>query len=308
MAILPAKILLLEDNPGDARLLREALAEIPESTFELTYCETVAQCLDSLLKSKPDVVLSDLGLPDSHGMEAVRSIHSAAPDVPIVVLTGLDDESLAVQALQEGAQDYLVKGGIDGNSLWHALRYAMERQRVQLQVLNLSLIDDLTGLSNRRGFLSMGGHYLKLAYQTGQPVMLAFVDLDGLKRINDTFGHQEGNHAIVDASNVLKDCFRQSDILGRLGGDEFAALITNATNNSAETISGRIQQKVAALNAGTGRRYHLSFSIGVVTTDVAQPVELEQLLSQADALMYEEKRSKNYSRSRVEVGIDASSS
>ncbi len=109
MAILPTKILLLEDNPGDARLLREALAENPESTFELTYSETLAECLESLQNIKPDVILSDLGLPDSEGLEAVRSVHSAAPDVPIVVLTALDDESLAVQSLQEGAQDYLVK-------------------------------------------------------------------------------------------------------------------------------------------------------------------------------------------------------
>lgn len=303
MTIVPTKILLLEDNPGDARLLREALAESPESSFELTYSETVAECLESLQNSKPDVILSDLGLPDSEGLEAVRSIRSAAPDIPIVVLTALDDESLAVQSLQEGAQDYLVKGRIDGGSLWHAVRYAMERQRVQLQVLNLTLIDDLTGLNNRRGFLSLGGHHLKLACRTGKLFTLAFVDLDGLKRINDTFGHQEGNHAIVDASNILKHCFRQSDILARLGGDEFAALITDTTTNSAETIDHRIQQKVAALNASPGRRYDLSLSIGMVTADATQqPIDLQQLLSRADALMYEEKRSKAHSRALASGG------
>lgn len=297
MAMVLTKILLLEDNPGDARLLRESLAESPEFTFELTYSETVAACLESLQNSTPDVILSDLELPDSEGLETVRRVHGAAPDVPIVVLTALDDESLAVQSLQEGAQDYLVKGRIDGGSLWHGVRYAMERQRVQLQVLHLARIDDLTGLNNRRGFLSLGGHHLKLAYRTGKPFTVGFVDLDGLKRINDTFGHQEGNHAIVDASNILKDCFRQSDILARLGGDEFAALITDATNNSSETIAHRIQQKVAALNASPGRHYDLSLSIGMVTADATQqPPDLEQLLSQADALMYEEKRSKGHSR------------
>lgn len=296
MAIVPTKILLLEDNPGDARLLREALAESRESNFELTYSETVAECLESLHNNKPDVILSDLGLPDSEGLDAVRVVHSAAPDVPIVVLTALDDERAAVQSLQEGAQDYLVKGRIDGDSLWQAVRYAMERQRVQLQLLNLTLIDDLTGLNNRRGFLSMGGHHLKLACRTGEAVTLAFVDLDRLKQINDTFGHQEGNHAIVDASNILKDCFRQSDILARLGGDEFAALVTDATNASAETIAGRIRQKVAALNARPGRRYDLSLSVGMVTADATrQAIDLQQLLAEADALMYEEKRRKAHS-------------
>jgi two-component system cell cycle response regulator len=302
MPISPIKILLLEDNPGDARLLREALAEITESEFELTYCETVAQALESLRKHKPDVVLSDLGLPDSEGLEAVRSVHSAAPDIPIVVLTAMNDESLAVQSLQEGAQDYLVKGGIDGGSLWRALRYAMERQRVQLEVLNLALIDDLTGLNNRRGFLSLGRHHLKVAYRTRKPFLLVFVDLDGLKRINDTFGHQEGNHAIVDASNILKDSFRQSDILARLGGDEFAALIADAPDDSAETVTHRIQQKLASLNTSPGRRYDLSFSIGIVTSDTTQPTDLENLLSQADALMYEDKRNKPLSRTLASGG------
>src|SRR5713226_1017761 len=143
MPSLVTKILLVEDNPGDAHLLREALAEIGESRFEITHCETLAQAREFLAKNKSDVILSDLGLPDSQGLETVRHIHSAAPGVPVVVLTGLNDESFGSQALQEGAQDYLVKGHIDGRLLWRALRYAMERHRVQLGVLTLALIDDL---------------------------------------------------------------------------------------------------------------------------------------------------------------------
>jgi len=296
MPTLSTKILLVEDNPGDVRLLREALAEITESTFELTDCETVAQALEFLLKSKPDVVLSDLGLPDSQGLEAVRRIRSAAPEIPLVVLTALNDESLAVESLKEGAQDYLVKGRIDGGAIGHALRYAMERQRVQLELLSVAMIDDLTGLNNRRGFLSLGEHHVKLACRTGKPFLLAFIDLDGMKRINDTFGHQEGNHALVDTSNVLKDSFRQSDILARLGGDEFAALIVDASDSGTEAVIHRIQQKLASLNANPGRHYNLSFSIGIVTADVTQPTDLELLLSQADALMYREKQRKHLSR------------
>ena len=123
------KILLVEDNPGDARLLREAFVEIPESRSELVHCSTLAQALEFLAKSKPDVILSDLGLPDSQGLEAVGRIHDVAPDVPLVVLTALNDDALALQSLQQGAQDYLVKGQIDGNLLWRTLCYAMERQR-----------------------------------------------------------------------------------------------------------------------------------------------------------------------------------
>jgi two-component system cell cycle response regulator len=290
------KILLIEDNPGDARLLREALAEIANSRFEVTHRKTLGLALNSLAKSKPDVILSDLGLPDSQGLDTVRQLHDAAPQTPLVVLTALNDESFGSQALQEGAQDYLVKGQIDGGLLWHALRYAMERQRVQLQMLSLSLIDDLTGLNNRRGFFALAEYQVKVARRTGKSFLLAFIDLDGMKQINDTFGHQEGNRALVDAARVLKDAFRQSDVLARIGGDEFAILIADADGSSIETVGQRVQQKVLSCNADPGRQYDLSFSIGIIPDDATQQSGLEQLLSQADALMYQQKRGKGASR------------
>src|SRR2546421_2508550 len=237
------KVLVVEDNPADARLLREALAEIADSRFEIAHCETLAQAREFLAKNAFDVILSDLGLPDSQGLETVRHIHTAAPGVPVVVLTALNDESFGSQVLQEGAQDSLVKGQIGGRLLWRALRYAMERHRVQLSVLTLALIDDLTGLNNRRGFFALAEHHANLAYRTGKMFLVAFVDLDGLKQINDTFGHQEGNRALVDTAIVLRDSFRQSDILARLGGDEFAILVTDAAENDLEAVRQRIELK-----------------------------------------------------------------
>jgi len=289
-------VLLVEDNPADARLLREALAEIADSRFEITHCETLAQAHEFLAKNTSDVILSDLGLPDSQGLETIRHIHKAAPGVPVVVLTALNDESFGGQVLQEGAQDYLVKGQIDSRLLWRALRYAMERHRVQLGALTLALIDDLTGFNNRRGFLALAEHHASLAYRTGKTFLLAFVDLDGLKRINDTFGHQEGNRALVDTSIVLRDSFRQSDILARLGGDEFAILVAEAAENDIEAVRHRIDRKLCSFNADPGRRYDLSFSVGIVPNDATQHSNLEQLLSQADALMYRQKQSKKDSR------------
>jgi|SRR5882724_2523115 len=289
------KILMIEDNLGDVRLMREALSGIPELQLEFDYCQTLVQALDRLAKSRPDIILLDLGLPDSQGLETVRRTHAAAPDVALVVLTVLDDGDLAVKALQEGAQDYLIKTQVDGSSLWHAMRYAMERQRVQLGLLNLALGDDLTGLNNRRGFLVLAEHHLKVAYRTGRSFLVVFVDLDGMKQINDTFGHQEGNRALVDASNVLRDSFRQSDIIARLGGDEFAILVSDASENSAETVMNRVQQKLASLNAGPHRRYLISLSIGIVPGTPSRPVHLEQLLEQADRLMYQQKHARKTS-------------
>lgn len=294
------KVLLVEDNPGDARLVREALADVSEFRCEVIHRETRAEALAFLATSQPDVILSDLGLPDSQGLQIVREISEAAPHAPLVLLTALDDKSLAMQSLEEGAQDYLIKSEIDGVLLSHALRYAMKRQRVQVDRLSVALIDDLTGLNNRRGFLTLAKHHVKLACRTGRPFLLAFADVDGLKHINDTLGHQEGNRALVEAADVLRDCFRQSDILARLGGDEFAILIADATESSISTVTHRVQHKLDSYNARPCRRYRLSFSIGIVA-GTAQPPDLEKLLQDADALMYQQKRERGVSREAAKL-------
>ncbi len=295
-------ILLIEDNPGDARLVSEALSEISgiaKLKLEIVHCETLAQALQSCSVFTPDVILSDLGLPDSRGLETVRRMHQAVPSSPIVVLTVKDEQELAVQSLHEGAQDYLPKADVSGALLWRALRYAIERQRVQLELLNLALIDDLTGLHNRRGFLALGESYVKLANRSGMPFLIAFVDLDRMKQINDTFGHQEGNRALVEAAGVLKDSCRQSDILARLGGDEFAILIADVDGDCRDVVRRRIEQKLKSCNSSPGRRYPLSLSIGIVAADATEPTNLEYLLQQADSLMYAEKQKKKAAREFV---------
>ena len=124
-------ILLVEDNPGDARLLREMVNEQSESNTEFTHVQTMAEAEKYLKEWKFDIILLDLGLPDAAGLEAVRKAHVAAPHTPLVVLTGLDDETLAGKALQEGAQDYLIKGQIEARGLIRALRYAVERKTME---------------------------------------------------------------------------------------------------------------------------------------------------------------------------------
>jgi serine phosphatase RsbU (regulator of sigma subunit) len=125
------RVLLVEDNPGDAVLIEDMLAERAEVRFELTEVQRLAAARQALAGGSFGVVLLDLSLPDSQGMDTFRALRQAAPGLPMVVLTGLNDEALAVQAVQEGAQDYLVKGQIAGRQLAHALRYAMGRQQRQ---------------------------------------------------------------------------------------------------------------------------------------------------------------------------------
>src|SRR5271155_6136195 len=124
-------LLLVEDNAGDARLLREMLNDAGAHKTETTQAESMREAELHLAQSVFDIVLLDLGLPDAHGLEAVRRARAVAPRVPLVVLTGLDDESVATRALQEGAQDYLIKGQIETRGLLRSLRYAIERKSLE---------------------------------------------------------------------------------------------------------------------------------------------------------------------------------
>jgi sigma-B regulation protein RsbU (phosphoserine phosphatase) len=130
----PTRVLLVEDNPGDARLIREFIREADAESFDVERAERLDAALARLAQEGVDLVLLDLSLPDSHGIETFRKLHTAAPNVPTIVLSGLNDESVALQAVHDGAQDYLMKGQGDGRLLVRAMRYALERARTAAQL------------------------------------------------------------------------------------------------------------------------------------------------------------------------------
>jgi diguanylate cyclase (GGDEF)-like protein len=286
----PIRLLLVEDNPGDALLFTETIKETRAFQFDVAHCDCVDHALAFLAEGTPDMIVLDLGLPDAGGVEAVRKVQLAAPAVPLVVLTGLDDEAYAIQALHAGAQDYLIKGQLNTSLLVRALRYALERHGLQMALRKESTIDELTGLANRRGFLMLAEQQAMLARRTGEQFIVAFIDMDRLKPINDTLGHQAGDAAIAETAEVLRTCFRGSDILGRLGGDEFAALLPATPENSEASIRQRLSEELQIRNARPERRYALCISVGIVATDPQQALSVEEMLAQADALMYVEKQ------------------
>jgi two-component system, cell cycle response regulator len=172
----------------------------------------------------------------------------------------------------------------------------VELQNAQIALQQLASADELTGLLNRRGFLALAGQSIKLARRSQNPFALIFVDLDGLKKINDTLGHGDGDRAIADAAFVLSDSFRHCDVLGRLGGDEFAVLMSDADEQSAQIVEKRLTNKVERLNAEGHRPYTLSLSIGILICNADEETSLEGLLSKVDALMYESKKKKGADR------------
>ena len=289
------KVLLIEDNPGDARLAQELLSEGMHRDLKLQHADRLQTGLELLAGEKFDVVILDLGLPDSSGIETLTSLRRQAMDVPVIALTGYDDESLGIEAVHEGAQDYLIKGKINSDLINRSIEYAIERQRVMEELRSLSLVDELTGLSNRRGFLTLAEQQMKVAMRLSKGLVLLFIDLDNMKWINDTMGHHEGDVALIEVANILKGTFREADIIARIGGDEFVVFAVESHEGATEALVTRLREKLKSSNAEGKRKYELSVSIGIASCSSENRYSVTELLSKADTLMYEEKRKRKKS-------------
>jgi diguanylate cyclase (GGDEF)-like protein len=290
----PVKVLVVEDSPTDALLLREALTDERSMQFNTAHAETFADALRALQEQAFDLILLDLGLPDSQGLETFARMHDHVPQIPIIVLTGLDDDTLAIQAVKEGAQDFLTKGRVDRYWLVRNIRHALERHQMYLEVHALSLTDGLTGLYNRRGFVTLSEQQLKVARHSGRGLILVYADLDRLKHINDNFGHQAGDEALVQTAEILERTFRASDILGRIGGDEFSALAIRGSDEGLHAIPERLQKIAAEYNAAKPRPWKLSISTGAMYFDPKQELSIEDMMKRADQVMYQQKRSRTH--------------
>jgi diguanylate cyclase (GGDEF)-like protein len=167
---------------------------------------------------------------------------------------------------------------------------ALKLKKLSLELEHLALTDELTGVRNRRGFLVLAEHAWRLARRTHVPCRLLFIDLDGVKHVNDTQGHQVGDALLMDAARVLSSAFRETDVIGRIGGDEFAVFELMDTNDGPDNGSERLQAAIDDFNRNAGQPYRLSMSVGVEDLPAAGETTLEALLSQADIAMYGRKR------------------
>ncbi len=167
-----------------------------------------------------------------------------------------------------------------------------ERQTMIAKLESLSLLDDLTKLYNRRGFLAESRERLEKSQRTKTKVFFLFMDLDNLKWINDSWGHQKGDQALMSFSDILKKALRRSDVKGRLGGDEFAILVEESEGLTPETLLKRLQDKIDNFNRENKLPFQLSISMGLSFYDPDHPCSIDELLIRADKLMYEQKRGK----------------
>ena len=202
------------------------------------------------------------------------------------ILSALDD--LATIVKSKHFDSIAVDDALRKAAVW-----AVKQSLLDREIRSLAITDELTGFFNRRGFLAAATQQLKLAHRDQQSVLLLFCDLDGFKSVNDSFGHKEGDLALVSTADALEETFRDSDVMARLGGDEFAILAWEASIPDLHAIVARLEKNLLKANADEPR-YKLSLSIGVSRYDPQAPLSLGELMSRADQDMYRHKGRRDY--------------
>lgn len=282
-------ILLVEDDPDHIDLATSALQSAPAGwNWRLRHVETLeAACA---LTETPDLILLDLTLPDAHGLETLHRLRERFAFVPVVLLTADEGPDIEATALQAGAQDFIGKDELTARTLRRVVRYSMERTHQQQDLDRLATRDEITGLFNRRGFLS-AAEPLARAAERGDRTFLVFIaDLEGLNAINQAHGRPAGDAAIYDAAWILTHSFRSADIIGRIGPDEFAVLAPDAPPEALEIMVRRVGKWQSERNAQPDRPYQVSLAVGGVAWTPSEPRTLEMMLSEADMAAYAAKR------------------
>jgi diguanylate cyclase (GGDEF)-like protein len=322
----PIKILLVEDNPADARLIEEMLAEATGLLCDLKWVDNLTAGIKHLEAGGIDVMLLDLGLPESSGLDTLQRLHAQVPNVPtLVVLSGLSDETIAIQAVQSGAQDYLVKDEVNSALLVRSIRYAIERSQAQealqqahselerrvmertaelantVDALNAEIIerkqaeerirymahyDALTGLANRVLLQDRVRQALAYANRNWTQVALLFIDLDSFKHINDSLGHPVGDHLLQLVAHRFQESRRQGDSVARLGGDEFVLCLPLLSgSNDAALVAQKALDMLDIPFIVEGHELHVSASIGI-SLYPDDGTTVESLMRAADTAMY----------------------
>lgn len=302
----PTSILLVEDEGIVAYDLQEALTRLGYHVTGIASEGVQAVCMAE--EQHPQLVVMDVSLRgEIDGIQAARLIQERA-QIPVIFLTGHSDPATLQRAVLTGPLGYIVKP-FQEVELRCAIEVAIHKHRADLAMRereealrrnaelmeNLSLIDELTQLRNRRGFFDLAQQALKVAKREHYAMGVFFMDLNGLKRINDSLGHPVGDQALRDAATVLRRTFRDSDILGRIGGDEFVALAH--VSRDVNALRTRLREHLDQFNAAGNLPYVLDLSIGTTLVNVKDDDDMEALIARADAAMYEEKRAAA-SRSR----------
>lgn len=282
-----SSVIIVDDNVSLLDIFKNGLSS------KGYLCKTVtnaASALELISKTSFDILLTDVAMPDMNGFELTEKVKRIRPNIAVIIMTGFIDDFSYDMAIEAGATDFIKKP-----FTLEELIARIEHVKRQEEIRTLSLRDELTGLYNRRGFFTLVEHQLKIAKRQKKGTFMLYADVDDLKRINDTWGHQEGDIALIETANILKMNYRESDVIARIGGDEFVVIPVGTTGDDVERIFERLQRSIEIHNSKSNRNYKLSISSGIAFYDPEHPCSIDELLAQGDKSMYNWKRYKKNS-------------
>jgi diguanylate cyclase (GGDEF)-like protein len=280
----PVQVLVVEDSHRYAKLIEHMLGD----DFAAEIAPTLGDAVAALQHDGPySCILLDLRLPGTDRLDAVEALRSLAPDAPIVVLTGMDDAELGLDAMKAGVQDYLQKGDVEPETLRRSVLYAMERKRAQLA--HDALHDPLTALPNRALFRDRCLQALAGIGRATSGIGVLFIDVDGFKQVNDSLGHAAGDRLLVEVADRMRHSLRAGDTVSRFGGDEFTVLAATLDHRQdAVELAQRITQAIGRTFRVADRDLTLTCSIGISFT-FDRGCDPDVLVHEADIAMYRAK-------------------
>jgi diguanylate cyclase (GGDEF)-like protein len=283
------RVLMLDDNEEDYEITRRQLAEIRRERYELDWVEEYDDALTAMANNSYDVYIIDYLLGPRTGLDILREAIQRGCVKPIIILTGVEDWVVDNNVMEAGAADYLVKGEITPEVLERSIRYSIQQARMAQRLYHMAHHDQLTGLANRALFWDRLEHLLKVARRTRQIVGVAYLDLDGFKKVNDDMGHNAGDELLKIVAERLVESMRDSDTISRFGGDEFVVLAENMPERSHAAIVGRkIVDVISQPITIDGKVVDVSASVGSALFPDGGDCA-DDLIKNADSAMYEAK-------------------
>ncbi len=311
-------ILLIEDDEIQKRLIEIALlGDSGPQEFRLESVKRLSEGFMRLEQGGIDLVLLDLNLPDSEGIETFLKIHHQMPDVPVVILSAFNNDAFAREAIRKGAQDYLFKKETHPELLLRTIRYAIERNRLQTEIHQanarlerLALIDPVTELLNRRGLQEILVHEIQRARRKQSNLLALLIGLDNFKRINQTLGHTVGDVVLKEVAAKLREALRATDYAGRLAGDEFLILLPETRLAEGMRVAEKVRLAISMTSISLSPResIQVTASLGLVNVGFVSGFEaipsLDELLAKTQFVLHQ---SKNAGRNRVSYESSGSS-
>ena len=287
------RLLIVEDDPDDVYLIKEYLNADTNKQYSYIHVNTLSEAMHEIEKNEIDLVLLDLGLPDVIGLDSISILNQANYSVPIVVLTGVEDNALGEEAIHLGAEDYLPKKIANSMLLSRSISYSIERHRLLLELKLKAELDPLTSLPNRTMIYDKLDFMIQQSERSHQDFSLVMLDFDKFKQINDTKGHRFGDRLLQVFADRLRTLMRKSDYASRYGGDEFFMIVSNYQDDKElEDLMSRKQQALSEPYEfeWEGKLVHQQISISFGIMKWVFGLTASQMLEKADQAMYSSKR------------------